>query len=64
MDKIELEDNIHDKLEYFFKRVEAMEEFKDIFGKPCKNFEPLCWSCQFWNKWNNLKIDIFEDFSK
>lgn len=55
-------DEIED-LEDLFKKIEDMPKFKKWFGTKCRDFNSLCASCWFWNKWEKLKIDLFERYS-
>lgn len=51
----------YEDLEKLFDKIENLKKFQEWFGKPCPEFQPLCWNCDFWNKWEKFKLDIFKD---
>lgn len=51
----------YEDLEKLFKKIENLKEFKNWFGTDCPDFNPSCANCKFWNKWNKLKIELFEE---
>lgn len=55
----ETKDEVED-LEKLFHKIENIKEFKRWFGVPCPEFHPLCANCSFWNKWEKLKLDLFQ----
>jgi hypothetical protein len=57
--KSKKEKSDYGKLNDLFNKIENLPEFKEWFGKPCPDFEPLCANCQFWNNWNKFKIYIY-----
>ena len=56
------EDKDYEDLEKLFDKIENLKEFKQWFGTPCKEFAPLCANCDFWNKWNRFKSDVFKEY--
>jgi len=52
--------NTEEDLEKLFNKIEKMTEFKQWFGTPCKDFQPLCSNCDFWNKWERFKLNLFQ----
>jgi len=57
---IKKEKNDYSDLENLFNEIERTPKFKRWFGTPCPEFQPLCANCDFWNKWNRFKQDIFK----
>lgn len=50
-----------EELEELFTKIENLKGFKEWFGKPCPEFQPLCANCDFWNTWQRFKQDRFKE---
>ena len=49
-------------MEKLFDKIDKL--FQKEFGKQCRDFAPLCPSCEFYLIYNKFKQDIFERFVK